>query len=172
MIVTGIGSRETPDNILQEMEKIGKQLADNGYYVRSGHAQGADYAFEIGAKDKCIAYLPWPNFNKNLPYLGRVAVVSEERKSHSKRVELVRNIHPNPDALSGGAWALMERNTCQVLGLDLDSPSDIVVCWTHDGKASGGTGMAIRLAERRGIPVLNMHSEKWNIAEKVLEEIL
>jgi len=41
MIVTGIGSRETPDNILQEMEKIGKQLADNGYYVRSGHAHGS-----------------------------------------------------------------------------------------------------------------------------------
>lgn len=168
MIITGIGARATPSDVLSQMEEIGRQLAANNYWVRSGHAQGADYAFEKGAGSHTIAYLPWAGFNSNLPLLGHSEVIT----SRKDREALVRGLHPNPDALSGGAWALMQRNTAQVLGLDLDTPSDFVVCWTEDGGPSGGTGMAIRLAERRDIPVINMFHEEWNSAEKVLARIL
>ena len=33
---------------------------------------------------------------------------------------------------------------------------DAVIAWTAGGRAEGGTGMGIRIAEARGIPVLNL----------------
>ena len=38
----GIGSRETPTEILNIFENIGFYLAKNNFILRSGHAGGAD----------------------------------------------------------------------------------------------------------------------------------
>ena len=43
-IYTGIGSRETPEEVLKDMKKLGYILAENGWSLRSGHAPGADQA--------------------------------------------------------------------------------------------------------------------------------
>lgn len=48
MYYAGVGSRETPQDILNTMYKIGKYLASKGYTLRSGGAIGADTAFENG----------------------------------------------------------------------------------------------------------------------------
>ena len=64
-IYTGIGSRETPIHILNFFVVIGNYLASEGYTLRSGHAPGADQAFEEGCDQvngKKEIYLPWPNF--------------------------------------------------------------------------------------------------------------
>lgn len=45
---TGIGSRETPAEILEIFEHLGAWFAKKGYTLRSGHADGADAAFENG----------------------------------------------------------------------------------------------------------------------------
>ena len=45
-----------------------------------------------------------------------------------------------------------------LLGETLDRPVDAVVAWTVQGRVEGGTGMGIRIAESRGIPVLNLGS--------------
>ena len=50
----------------------------------------------------------------------------------------------------------MARNMHQVLGLTLDVPTDFIVCWTPDGKASGGTGQALRVAKDFSIPIYNL----------------
>ena len=47
---TGIGSRETPKDIMQLMSKLAYKLASEGYILRSGAAQGADTAFEEWVK--------------------------------------------------------------------------------------------------------------------------
>ena len=44
----GIGSRETPPQVLEQMRKIGTFLAERHYVLRSGGAKGADTAFELG----------------------------------------------------------------------------------------------------------------------------
>ena len=44
----GVGSRETPLDVLKTMWKIGNYLATKGYTLRSGGAKGADTAFENG----------------------------------------------------------------------------------------------------------------------------
>jgi len=44
----GIGSRQTPDWCLKIFEELGAKLAEEGYILRSGHAEGSDMAFEKG----------------------------------------------------------------------------------------------------------------------------
>jgi len=63
--------------------------------------------------------------------------------------------HPYWNNLSYGAKKLLARNVYQVLGYDLQTPSSFIVCWTKDGKGSGGTGQAIRIAKAYGIPVFD-----------------
>lgn len=51
---------------------------------------------------------------------------------------------------------LHARNMHIILGANLDSPVEIVICWTKDGLRSGGTGQALRLAESRDIPIYDL----------------
>jgi predicted Rossmann fold nucleotide-binding protein DprA/Smf involved in DNA uptake len=44
----GIGSRETPENVLKIMTQLGYSLAKKDFILRSGGANGADLAFENG----------------------------------------------------------------------------------------------------------------------------
>lgn len=44
---TGIGSRQTPKDILKLMEDIAFKLAQKGYILRSGAAGGADTAWNL-----------------------------------------------------------------------------------------------------------------------------
>jgi hypothetical protein len=71
-------------------------------------------------------------------------------------LSLAARFHPAWDRCSDHARRLLARNTFQVLGRDLRTPSKMVICWTVDGKDTGGTAVAIRLARESGIPVFNL----------------
>jgi hypothetical protein len=144
----GIGSRQTPTDIQNKMTEIARRLDSMGYYLRSGGAQGADTAFEIGATKKQI-FLPWDGFNGRKEN-GKDYIVPPYNEA------LVELFHPKPLSLSEAGRKLMSRNSYQVLGPTLENPVDFVLCWTKDGKASGGTGQAIRIAEHFKIPVFNL----------------
>lgn len=152
---TGIGSRDTPFYIQMKMKKISLILSEANYVLRSGAAAGADIAFEKCAGDKKEIYLPWKSFNDSESSLYHV---DENAR------ELASKLHPGWDWLSDNAKELMARNCYQVLGLDLATPSDFVICWTPDGCESeatrttitGGTGQAIALADRNKIPIYNL----------------
>lgn len=152
LIYTGIGSRNTPLSIQQSMYKIAAYLASKGHKLRSGGADGADSAFELGVFEAKLPelaeiYLPWRGFNgNNSPYF-----------TPSKAAfALAEKYHPAWNRLRPSVQALMARNSHQILGLKLDTPSDCVVCYTSDGKASGGTGQALRLAAAYNIPIFNL----------------
>lgn len=165
MIITGIGSRETPWQACQELKAIGIWVQKNGYLGRSGHAEGADWAFEQGALRRCDVFLPWPGFNEKLQMGGNPIVVEETEALN----ELVRKYHPAPQHLKRGGWALMRRNCCQVLGKNLDSKSDAVVYYAPGDK--GGTGQAVRMAKDLGIPCFNLAEPEWTTAELVIKEL-
>ena len=63
----------------------------------------------------------------------------------------------------------MARNCHQVLGQDLKTPVDFIVCWTKDGGESGGTGQALRIARDLNIPVYNLYFE--DTIDKIFNEI-
>ena len=44
-----------------------------------------------------------------------------------------------------------------ILGERLSEPVKFVLCHTPDGKDTGGTGLGIRIAKSRGIPVFNLY---------------
>lgn len=48
---TGIGSRETPEDFLKLFTQVARYLEIKGFTLRSGHARGADYAFEKRSKN-------------------------------------------------------------------------------------------------------------------------
>src|SRR4051794_35199053 len=56
-IYTGIGSRQTPAEVLALMTRIAQALDAEGYILRSGEAAGADTAFAQGATRREI-FLP------------------------------------------------------------------------------------------------------------------
>ncbi len=149
----GIGSRETPDNILSLMKRVAGRLQEIGYCLLSGGAKGADSAFASGCTNKII-FLPWKGFEGQAGIVG----VSEES------LKMAQQFHPAWDRLSQGAQKLQARNCHQILGQDLKSPVDFVLCWTPDGAetstsySTGGTGQAIRIAIANNVPVFNMRN--------------
>ena len=154
----GIGSRETPDDIMQVMIYLGTRLGKLGYTLRSGGADGADSAFEegaIGAGGNAEIYLPWKGFNSNSSPLYDIS---------PEALKIAEQFHPAWGRLNQAAKKLMARNCHQVLGNALNDPVDFVIAWTKDGKASGGTGQAIRIANHYNIPVYNLYNGKDGIA--------
>jgi alkylated DNA repair dioxygenase AlkB len=155
MTYAGIGSRETPKEVLDQMTQLAKELESRGYTLRSGGAEGADTAFEKGVSNK-------------------KEIFPGGQKAGERELKIAREIHPNPQALDNSknpafVWNLMARNTNQVFGKNLDAPVDFVVAWTQDALTdytkrsikSGGTGQAIDMASRKGIPVINLANPNW-----------
>lgn len=159
MIYAGIGSRKTPESYCLIMTVFAYTVDG---ILRSGGADGADKAFETGASEKEI-YLPQKGFNGNTS-----ALVVTEFDNFDEIFEIAKCIHSKWDACTDFAKLLHSRNVCQVLGKDLEKPSDVIICWTKDGAnnrdvmpsmSTGGTGTAIKLAERFDIPVLNIQND-------------
>ena len=167
LVFCGVGSRGTPLAIQKEMTEIGRLFREHGFYVRSGHADGADYSFEEGARENTIAYLPWLGFNSKLALLGDSLVVQGNKELD----DMVIKFHPEPASLSAGAFKLMRRNSCQVLGRYLDSPARAVICWTQGALPVGGTSQAIRIAHAYKVPVINMAHPHHNTADKVMSAL-
>ncbi len=149
-IYTGIGSQETPPDVMSLMTRIARYLSGKGVVLRSGGADGADTAFENGASVSLKEiYLPWKYFNKNTSRLcGPYS---------AQHLEMARRFHPAWDRLSQGAQKLMVRNVAQIFGMDFQKRSNLVICWTKDGQASGGTGQALRMARAFEIPIINLY---------------
>lgn len=156
MTYAGIGSRETPEDILEMMTRIASDLEKKGYILNSGGAKGADSAFEKGVR----------NFRNKRIFFADDA--------NNETNAIAKEIHPAPERLGQYAMKLMARNTYQVFGRNLDTPVDFVICWTKDGKEGhgknrpcGGTGQAVEMASLKGIPVINLKNE--NAMDRIKE---
>lgn len=146
----GIGSRETPPTLRNKIQTICQDLISKQYTLRSGGADGADRFFEeayIKYNGEMEIYLPWKNFNDNKSPLYNIS---------PEAFEIAKEFHPKWNALSQGARQLHARNVYQVLGKDLMTPVEFVLYWTKDGKASGGTGQAMRIAKAYNINMYNV----------------
>lgn len=167
-IYAGIGSRQTPEPVLKTMEVIAGVLAQRGWTLRSGMSEGADQAFYVGSllnQGKHEIYIPWKGFNGS----NDECIVAPTLPTYSTALEVAEEFHPAWQNCSEGAKKLHTRNVYQLAGADLLSPVDCVICWTSGGKASGGTGQAIRMANHLEIPVFNLF---WPETEEKLSEFV
>lgn len=148
---TGVGSRETPQEVLGQMYHFAKNMANHGQILRTGGANGADDAFAKGAQDSrnplVEIYLPWQGFNNWCSPFNHVS---------DDALMIAKEVHPAWHRLSLAAKKLHGRNVYQVLGDKLDKPSALLVCWTKNGELIGGTRTAIVLAHMYNIPVFNL----------------
>ena len=69
---------------------------------------------------------------------------------------IASEVHPAWDRCNEWARGMHSRNCHQILGYDLQSPVDAVICWTPDGKIVGGTATALKLSMKYDIPVFNL----------------
>lgn len=183
----GIGSRNTPSKIMDLMYDFAQVLGKLGYTLRTGGAEGADYAFMAGAsafgsQAEVELYLPWGSFNDwdSSPMVDSSVEVYPQPTPDANWY--VDEYHPNSGSLTSGARKLHARNAHQILGEDLDTPTKMVVCWTPDasldgtGPEVGGTGQALRIASALGIPVLNLANKghynfaRWCVDNESLDE--
>lgn len=157
-IYAGIGSRQTPPPVLQRMTSIAAKRAEHGWLLRSGAAEGADAAFERGAVSAggdTEIYLPFPRFRGH-----RSGIVASTLPNWHEAEAIAAAHHPAWHRCSAVARQLLARNVYQILGRDLQSPVEDVLFFApsttaRDGRivdASGGTGLAIRLAASLQIP--------------------
>lgn len=160
-VFAGVGSRKAPLDILEQMTKIGAYLAKNGWTLRSGAADGSDAAFERGC-DEALGnkeiYLPYKNFNHH---------PSPLYKPSKQAFEIAKTIHPWWGQLTYGGMCLHARNCHQVLGINLDDPVEMVICWTDPKAKYGGTKTAIKLAAKYNIPTYNLAVEPIIIEELI-----
>lgn len=165
---SGVGSRETPHDILELMTRLAQHLAELRWVLRSGHATGADQAFEAGADHRAEVYLPWPGFEANVKMKARLVMSSP---SHDA-IDIAAENHPTWYSLSRGAKQLHSRNVHQVLGPYLDKPSDVLFCWTPRAEGGGGTGQAIRIAQSFRVPIWDLGdpSVRARIERKLAEQ--
>ena len=178
---TGVGSRETPSEVLQVMTDLAYALASEDWVMRSGGADGADTAFldgveqwvdMSGLRSRLFAevYLPWDRFNQG-KHNRRSPGVDWYHEATAEAVEISARVWDgwgqrpkNWDDLTFPTKALMSRNVHQVIGPACNCPSTMVVCWTPDGvnvgedtsHETGGTGHAIRVASMYPTKVYNL----------------
>lgn len=157
---TGIGSRLTPGNIIDLIKQYSHSLSKNGYVLRSGGAIGADIAFESASlTDSREIYLPWRNFNR-FGYEDDVSIVACDLNNYDEAIEIAKRIHPAWNKLNEPSKLLHTRNVYQVLGKDLSTPSEFLVCWANVDIADvpiGGTRTAYVLAKELGVPTYNLY---------------
>jgi hypothetical protein len=150
-LYAGIGSRNTPSEVCGMMTRIAIWLAEQGYILRSGGAQGADKAFEAGAKGKEVLRpndcLPW----------------ARSRAS---------DYNPNLFNMKSYVQNLLGRNMQIILGREGNEPVKFVICWA-ESETQGGTSYGIRLARDNNIPVFNIFNitDKRDLHKLLLSEI-
>lgn len=190
---TGIGSRETPAEVVGVMEDAAYRLARMGFVLRSGKAAGADAAFQRGAQ-RYVAesginfhqhigeiYTPWKGFKGGDGLIDDwdITLDSIDRQfpeNAEMRWEWVKEVHGGWERLSQGARKLHERNVHQLFGADLGNAylnqSKFVLYYaleTKKGDPKGGTATAVNLAKKQGIRTLNLlHDKNHEVLEKFL----
>lgn len=190
LVYAGIGRRECPEPVIQEIKVLASTLASKyNATLRSGAAAGADTAFEYGAiagNGPREIYLPWSGFNNR--YCCKQVMHLPQQLEVVERV--AANYHPAWNRCSPAARKLTARNVLILLGKDPElvplagaegvvfnvqssRPVDFVICWTERGQITGGTGNAIRVAQAYNIPVFNLGipSDKQMLYQALSEDV-
>lgn len=170
MYYAGIGSRETPFELKETMGNIGECLSANDYILRSGNARGADKWFSDGCdriNGKSEIILPFKGYGGG----HKNSIIIQNKNLLKEATEIMKSIKPKSYTWNSKNTPYHRRNVFQILGVNLNTPVEFVICYTSTGSETekdvierdetSGTSMAIVLADRLDIPVINMYNENW-----------
>lgn len=170
MYYAGIGSRETPKEIRQDIVDVGSYLSDCGYILRSGNARGADKWFSDGCdlmNGDSEIILPFKGYGGG----HKNSIIIHNKNLLKQATEIMKSIKPKSYTWNAKNTPYHRRNVFQILGVNLNTPVKFVICYTSTGSISekdvierdetSGTSMAIVLADRLDIPIINMYNDDW-----------
>lgn len=163
-LYAGIGSRNTPQPILNLMQKLALKLSQSGYTLRSGGAKGADTAFAHGAMLD----------SNNLD--NREIFLSGNAKPWAFEY-VAKHCMPNDrgdfKSFKPYIQGLLARNMMQILGEHGQTPVEFVVCWApslnYEDSSAGGTSYAIRCAQYNNIPVYNLYAMEDALSRRIAD---
>lgn len=101
----GIGSRNAPQEVLDMATEIAKELSNRQFCLRSGHAEGMDIAFEMGAGGNANIYMPYEGFNTKkkdggMPVSGSAIIFDAQSEADRNAAEeSVLRYHPAGERL-------------------------------------------------------------------------
>lgn len=158
----GVGSRETPEEILELMRRISVALYAQGFALSSGDAEGADTAFYEGALLSphfhtlgARIYLAWNGVRNRYHDPKNYFFDASKFATWETANSLASEIHPAWDKCGRGARAMHSRNVYQVMGHTLTDPISSLIYWAKpvgkDEKVSGGTNQALQTSIKFGI---------------------
>ena len=162
---TGIGSRDITEDEGYKATTFATYMRKIGLTLYTGDALGGDEHFHKGAGAESVIWTPYDrqsgmpgiHFNAGASAVGRKWIV---------------DAHPNPNAVLGKVRMepYLIRDAHQVVGMPPEYPQTLFVVYiaTWVGGISivkGGTGQAVRIATKLGIPT-------FNLREKTLSEVL
>lgn len=161
----GIGTREATaeeQNLLSDAALM--LCRTHGGWCYSGNAPGSDIACMVGAGRWTTAWLPWDRFNYGDYHAekecGDVVIAGDGPNGR----KIASETHPAWGRLRDSVRRLIVRDVYQVIG-DKTHPkvSFVLCCATPKGPddVQGGTGQAVRVANRFNIPVVNVRRRDW-----------
>jgi hypothetical protein len=157
------------------MQTIAQDLAADGWTLRSGGAAGADQAFERGwwqwhqtqdvqrSSRRAEIYIPWDGFNDHWATSHDGSNFLENEMNRDEAEGIAASVHPAWDRCSPEARRLHTRNAYQVLVNNLDTPSDMLVCWAKPvglRGVQGGTSTSFAIARMFGVKCFNLYDAK------------
>lgn len=165
---TGVGSREAPAMYVRFATAIAKKAEAAGFKLRTGDATGMDEGFRNGTHPSnrvVFSAKPKPG-----------CICGPQLPNWQDAYDIAKSIHPAWERCSPFAKLLHGRNPYQVLGEDLQTPSEFVALYAKpkgDKAVSGGTNTAYQVAVDWGIPIFNIYfKEEVNALFKFLDEII
>lgn len=165
---TIVGSRNTPEHVLELMIRMGRTLTDNGISVSSGDAYDSDRAGWYGARQSkryaevgARVYLA-NGTGRNFYRLRDNRFfydASGFTDTWNTAMQMAMQARGSFGGLNEWGKALHTRNVYQIHGEDLKSLSDAIIYYAEpigkreNEKVSGGTNTALRLAVMADIPI-------------------
>lgn len=134
--------------------------------AQKAYSQAVDLG--LATEDQFEVYVA-DQYNIRRSTLPRKHLAIVRNKSLIAETERIASeVHPAWDKCNEWARGMHSRNCHQILGYDLKSPVDAVICWTPDGAVVGGTATVIRIAMKYNIPVFNLGRSDKDV---VIQEI-
>lgn len=168
----GVGSRETPEEILALMRLISQALYAQGYALSSGDAEGADTAFyegavmahnyhELGAR----IYLAWNGVRDRYHDPKNYFYDASKFPTWESANSIALEARGSWEGLGRGGIAMHTRNVFQIMGHTLTDPVKSIIYWAKPvgktEKVKGGTNTALQIAIKCGIPNrINLYTDE------------
>lgn len=160
-----VGSRNTPEPILELMIRLGRTYTDMGIAVSSGDAYDSDRAGWYGAKQSkqfditgCRIFLN-KGFRDGQPISKFPGFIDTRYNCPQRNMAEAMALKARGTFAGLNQWGieLHTRNVYQIFGLSLDEPVGACIFYAEpkrNGTVSGGTNTAYQLAKEGNVPII------------------